>query len=53
VDRHSWANVPEEDKGPGKLRRKASPGGWEEDLTPGQADSVERMTSRIIERFYR
>ena len=52
VEKHSWENIPEDNKGPGKLRRKATPGGWEEDLTPQQAESVEQITAPILERFY-
>jgi hypothetical protein len=33
VDRHSWENVSEEEKGPGKFNRKATPGSWREDLS--------------------
>lgn len=28
VEKHAWENIPEEEKGPGKNRRKATPGGW-------------------------
>jgi hypothetical protein len=52
VEKHSWENIPREDKGPGKLRRKATPGGWEEDLTPGQIESIEKIAAPILERFY-
>ena len=33
VEKHSWENIPEEEKGEGKFHRKAKPGGWREDLT--------------------
>jgi hypothetical protein len=52
VEKHSWENVPEGEKGPGKIRRKATPGGWREDLTPEQIEIVERMTAPILEEFY-
>jgi hypothetical protein len=52
IEKHSWENVPQENKGPGKLRRKAKPGGWEEDLTPEQVESIERVTAPILEKFY-
>ncbi|WP_172620841.1 sulfotransferase [Rubrobacter xylanophilus] len=52
VERHAWENIPEEEKGPGKIRRKAKPGGWREDLTPEQAKAVERVAASYIERFY-
>ena len=52
VERHAWENIPEEEKGPGKLRRKATPGGWEEDLTPKQARIVAKEASRVLKKFY-
>jgi sulfotransferase family protein len=52
VHRHAWENFPERKKGPGKFFRKASPGGWTEDLTPEQAKAVERITAPILEEFY-
>ncbi len=52
VQKHSWANIPEEDKGAGKFYRKASPGGWREDLTPAQARVVEKITGPLLEKFY-
>jgi hypothetical protein len=52
VEKHSWENVPEEKKGPGKFYRKATPGGWREDLTPEQARVVEEMTAPLLKKFY-
>jgi sulfotransferase family protein len=52
VEKHSWENIPEEEKGEGKFYRKAKPGGWREDLTPEQAEAVERVTAPLIEEFY-
>jgi hypothetical protein len=52
VEKHSWENVPEEEKGRGKARRKAMIGGWREDLTPEQARAVERVTASLLEEFY-
>ena len=52
VEKHSWENVPEEEKGRGKARRKAAPGGWREDLTLEQARVVERVTASLLEEFY-
>ncbi len=52
VAKHSWKNVPEEEKGAGKFYRKGTPGGWREDLTPGQAVIVEEMAAPIIREFY-
>jgi hypothetical protein len=52
VERHSWENVPEEEKGKGKFYRKGEPGGWKEDLTPEQVKTVERITAPLLEEFY-
>jgi sulfotransferase family protein len=52
VGKHSWENVPEKEKGPGKFYRKAEPGGWGEDLTPRQIEIVERITAPLIAEFY-
>lgn len=52
VHKHSWENIPEKNKGEGKFYRKASPGGWKEDLTPGQVETVEKITAPLIEEYY-
>ncbi len=52
VNKHSWENIPEEEKGEGKFRRKATPGGWREDLTKKQARIVETVTAPLLEEFY-
>jgi hypothetical protein len=52
VERHAWENVPENKKGPDKPHRKATPGGWKEDLTPEQARIVEGLTVTILDEFY-
>ena len=52
VEKHSWENVPEGKKGEGKFYRKATPGGWKEDLTPQQAETVERITAPLLKEFY-
>ena len=52
VEKHSWESIPEEEKGGGKFYRKATPGGWKEDLTPEQAATVERVTASLLEEFY-
>lgn len=53
VREHAWENIPDDQKGPGRIRRRAAPGGWREDLTAGQAKTVERIAASYIERFYR
>ena len=50
--KHSWENIPEEEKGEGKFYRKATPGGWREDLTPGQAEAIERVTAPLLKELY-
>jgi len=52
VEKHSWANVPEDQKGPGKFFRKGTSGGWKEDLTAEQVEVVERITAPILSEFY-
>jgi hypothetical protein len=52
VEKHSWENIPEDQKGEGKFYRKATPGGWREDLTPEQAETVERITASLFEELY-
>ena len=52
VAKHAWENISEKDKGEGKFYRKAKPGGWSEDLTPGQVETVEKITAPLLEAFY-
>jgi Sulfotransferase domain len=52
VERHAWEHVPAEVKGPSQIHRKATPGGWREDLTPEQARIVEEVTRPLLEEFY-
>jgi hypothetical protein len=52
VEKHSWENVPEEEKGPGKFHRKGTPGSWREDLSPEHIEMVERITAPLLREFY-
>jgi hypothetical protein len=52
VEKHSWENIPEEEKGEGKFYRKGEPGGWKEDLTPEQADVIEKVTAPLLKELY-
>jgi hypothetical protein len=52
VERRSFENIPEEEKGEGTIRRKATPGGWREDLTPEQIEIVQREAAQILNEFY-
>ncbi len=52
IEKFSWESIPEEEKGAGKIRRKATPGGWREDLTPEQAEAVEKITAPVLKEFY-
>jgi hypothetical protein len=52
VEKNSWEKIPEEEKGYGKKRRKAKPGGWREDLTPRQVEIVEDITAPLLREFY-
>lgn len=52
VEKHSWEQIPEEEKGEGKFYRKATPEGWREDLTPRQVEIIEETTSPLLKEFY-
>src|SRR5215212_1131586 len=52
VEKHSWENIPEKNKGPNRPRRKATPGGWRQDLTAEQAGIVEEITGPVMDEFY-
>jgi Sulfotransferase domain len=52
VEKHSWENIPEEKKGEGKFYRKATPRGWEDDLTPEQVRTVEEITGPLLKELY-
>jgi Sulfotransferase domain len=52
VEKHAWENIPQKEKGQGKFYRKATPGGWREDLTPGQVEIVEQVSAALLKEFY-
>ena len=52
VEKHSWENIPQSDKGSGKFYRKASPGSWREDLSAAQIALIEEITGSLLSRFY-
>ena len=52
IEKHSWESIPEQEKGEGKFYRKATPGGWREDLSPEQAKMVERITAPLLKELY-
>jgi hypothetical protein len=52
VEKHAWENIPEKEKGQGKFYRRAKPGGWREDLTPGQVEIVEQVSAPLLKEFY-
>jgi hypothetical protein len=52
IEAHDWENIPQEDKGEGKFYRKATPGSWQEDLTPQQAKTVERICAPLLNEFF-
>ncbi len=52
IEKHSWENIPEQDKGSGKFFRKGQAGGWKEDLTPKQVAIVEKITAPLLKEFY-
>ena len=52
IEKYAAENIPEHKKGPGTVRRRATFGGWREDLTPRQAEVVENITAPLLEEFY-
>jgi hypothetical protein len=52
VEKHAFENVPEDQKGPGKFVRKATPGGWKEDLAPEQVEVIEGVAGFLIRKYY-
>ena len=52
IEKHTWTNIPEHKKGEGKFFRKATPGGWREDLTPEQIKIVEGITAPFLHEYY-
>lgn len=52
VEKHSWENIPAEEKGAGKFYRKGSPGSWREDLTEEQVRIVEDIAAKFLNAFY-
>ncbi len=52
VEKYSFENIPERKRGPGQSRRKATPGGWREDLTPHQIEIVEEITATLLHEYY-
>jgi Sulfotransferase family len=53
VDRRAFAAIPEDQKGPGKRARSASPGQWRERLAPAEVEIVESaMGEKLRELGY-
>lgn len=52
VQKHTWENIPKDKRGAGKFYRKATPGGWKEDLTPRQAEIIETVTAPLLKELY-
>lgn len=52
IEKHSWENISEDQKGEGHFYRKAMPGGWRQDLTEEQAAAVEEVTAPLLKEFY-
>ena len=51
MDKHSFENIPQRERGEGKFYRKATSGGWKDDLTPEQASIVEDITAPLIDEL--
>jgi hypothetical protein len=52
VAKHSWEQIPDSDKGLGKVYRKAQPGSWREDLSPEQITIIEKITGPVLSKYY-
>jgi sulfotransferase family protein len=52
IEKHAWESIPEQEKGEGKVYRKATPGEWREDLSPEQAKMVECITAPLLKELY-
>jgi O-antigen biosynthesis protein len=52
VEKHSWEQIPDSDKGLGKVYRKAQPGSWREDLSPEQITIIEKITGPVLSKYY-
>lgn len=52
VAKHAWERIPDDKKGEGKVLRKATPGGWREDLSPEEVAVVERITAPLLKEYY-
>jgi hypothetical protein len=52
VAKHSWARIPDSEKGSGKFYRKAEPGGWKDDLSAEQIKLIEDITGPLLSKYY-
>ncbi len=50
--KHSWEQIPEEEKGKDKFFRKAQPGGWRDDLSSDQINIIEDITGPLLSRYF-
>lgn len=48
VERHAYESIPEDRKGPGKFVRTARVGGWRDELTSGEIDTVNRALGAFL-----
>jgi hypothetical protein len=49
---HAWEHIPAAEKGTGRFYRKATPGGWRDDLSAEEVAIVEQWTAPVLHRFY-
>ena len=52
VTKHSWEQIPDDEKGKDKFFRKAQPGSWRDDLSPGQVKLIEHITADVLSKYY-
>jgi hypothetical protein len=51
-ERHAWERIPPHKKGPKQFFRKGTPGGWKNDLTSEQVETVEKIALPVVGDFY-
>ncbi len=51
VSRYSFENIPEDEKGKGKVARKAKPGGWRETFTEEEKEIMHSIMGDLLNEF--
>jgi len=51
VEKYSFSNIPDDQKGSGKVTRFATPGKWKENLTQEEQDAVQDIMEKTLEKL--